>query len=63
VLELEAHGLASFAYVAEPAEEDEDGNPLPGWEDHTVREDWGTLSINPRGVLRLVALYKPGTAR
>ena len=63
VLELEAHGLASFFYVAEPWEEDEDGNPLPGWEDTTVREDCGNLDIYPRGVLRLAELYKPGTAR
>jgi hypothetical protein len=60
VLELEAHGLASFIYTAEPWDVDEDGNPLPGWEDRTVREDWGTLYIYPRGVLRLAELYQPG---
>ena len=63
VLELEAHRMASFTYVAEPGEEDEDGNPLPGWEDTTIREDWGNLHIYPRGVLRLAELYKPRTAR
>ena len=63
LLELEAHGLASFTYVAEPWDMDEDGYPLPGWEDTTVCEDWGTLHIYPRGVLRLVELYKPGASR
>jgi hypothetical protein len=58
VLELEAHGLASFTYVAELWDKDEDGNPPPGWEDTIVREDWGTLHIYPRGVLRLAELYK-----
>ena len=59
VLELEAHGLASVTYMVAPWEVDEDGNLPPGWEDRTVREDWGTLYIYPRGVLRLVELYKP----
>jgi hypothetical protein len=59
VLELEAHGLASFTYVAELWDKDEDGNPPPGWEDTIVREAWGTLYISPRGVLRLGELYKP----
>jgi hypothetical protein len=54
---------AGHTHVAEPGEEDEDGTPLPGWEDTTVREDWGTLHIYPCGVLRLVELYTPGTAR
>jgi hypothetical protein len=60
VLELEAHGLASVTYMVAPWEVDEDGNLLPGWEDRTVREDWGTLHIYPRGVLRLAELYQPG---
>jgi hypothetical protein len=60
VLELEAHGLASVTYMVAPWEVDEDGNLLPGWEDRTVREDWGTLHISPRGVLRLAELYRLG---
>jgi hypothetical protein len=63
ILELEAHGLASVTYIMAPWEVDEDGNLLPGWEDRTVREDWGTLHIYPRGVLRLVELYKPEASR
>jgi hypothetical protein len=63
MFELQAHGLASYFYAAEPWDIDEDGNPLPGWEDRTVCEDWGTLHIYPRGVLRLAELYKPEASR
>ena len=59
VLELEAQGLASFCMNVAPVPWDEDGKEsvIPGWEDDP-REDWGTVGIHPRGVLRLAELYQ-----
>lgn len=58
VLELEAHGLATFTFYAAPITHDEEGNPheIPGWQD-APREEWGSVNIHPRGVLRLSELY------
>lgn len=58
VLELEVQGLATFYMYAPPVTWDEDGNEslIPGWEDEP-REEWGSVSIHPRGVLRLAELY------
>jgi hypothetical protein len=58
VLELEVHGLASFAYGAPPVTHDAAGNAheIPGWED-MPRDQWGSVSIHPAGVLTLATLY------
>ena len=58
VLELEAQGLASFCLYSAPVTWDEQGNEsvTPGWEDEP-RENWGTVDISARGVLRLAELY------
>ena len=58
VLSLEMQGLATFTWHAAPVTHDEDGNEhvMPGWEDDP-REEWGSLSIHPHGVLRLAEQY------
>ena len=58
VLELEVQGLASFCLHAAPVTWDEQGNEheIPSWRDDP-REEWGSVGIHPRGVLRLAELY------
>lgn len=59
ILKLEAHGLASFCFNVAPVTHDAEGDlhEIPGWEDDSPREDWGSVSIHPRGVLALATLY------
>jgi len=58
VLELEMQGLASFCLHSPPVTWDDDGteHEIPSWRDEP-REEWGTLSLYARGVLRLAELY------
>lgn len=58
VLQLEADGLAHFTFSVAPVTYDAQGtaHEIPGWRDDP-REQWGSVSISPRGVLRLATLY------
>jgi len=58
VLALEMQGLASFSFYTTPYTYDEEGQgqEIPGWQDEP-REQWGSVGIHARGVLRLAELY------
>jgi hypothetical protein len=58
VFALEVQGLASFSFYVAPLIHDEEGHEheVPGWQDQ-AREQWGSVGIHPRGVLRLAELY------
>lgn len=58
ILALEAQGLASFCFYVAPVTRDAQGtaHEIPGWQDQP-REEWGSVGIHPRGVLRLAELY------
>ena len=51
ILALEAQGLASFTLYSAAAT-----HTSPGWRDDP-REEWGTVNLHARGVLRLAELY------
>jgi hypothetical protein len=58
IFELEIKGLATFTFGVAPVTYDEQGHQheIPGWHDQP-RENWGSVSLYPRGVLRLADLY------
>jgi hypothetical protein len=58
VFELEMQGLASFSFYAAPVTYDAEGHEhaIPGWQDRP-RDELGSVSIHPQGVLKLAALY------
>ena len=58
VLEVEMQGLATFTFAVAPVTYEADGtrHEIPGWQDQP-RDQWGSVGIHPRGVLRLADLY------
>jgi hypothetical protein len=58
VMQLELQDLASFTMYAAPTWTDEDGveHGLLNWRD-LPREELGSVTISPMGVLKLAALY------
>jgi hypothetical protein len=58
VFDCELQGLASFCFNVAPYFYDNDRveHEIPGWRDEP-RDNWGSLSIHPAGILRLATLY------